>query len=387
MIKSLESTQTPVYLEHYADPGGPPRRVLVDRLPFSVGRSPSADLVLYSRQVSKKHSEIYSLRGVFRVRDLESANGTLVNGQRVKDTALADGDLIHVADVGLRFGHEPLAGPRLPDASVTERTPRMCTGSPTSVSKYLGEMLAERRAVAVFQPIVFLSSGRVMGYEALGRGNHPNLTASPAELFRLAGDSNLAVQLSAAFRSIAVPEAARLPRRAFIFMNLHPMELAEANFIESLESLRRAFPDDRQLVLELAEAAIPDPMILMAMREQFDKLCIGLAYDDFGAGASRLKEFADVRPDFVKFDMSLIRGIDRAAPRQNLMRALLRLSNDLGVGTIAEGIETEEEAAWCKNLGCQFGQGYLFGRPQPLGVLGQDREDTLPMPSAGPPLK
>ena len=87
------------------------------------------------------------------------------------------------------------------------------------------------------------------------------------------------------------------------------------------------------------------------------------AYDDFGAGQARLIELSDIPPDYLKFDRGMIEGIESATPRQEMVSALLRVVRRLGVRVIAEGVETELVAAICQRLGCDLGQGYLFGRP------------------------
>ena len=94
-----------------------------------------------------------------------------------------------------------------------------------------------------------------------------------------------------------------------------------------------------------------------------------MAYDDFGAGQARLHELAEAPPNFIKLHLTLIRDIHQSHARQELVQALNHVSKDLGVDLIAEGIETEEEAAVCRGLGCRFGQGYLFGRPQSVAFL------------------
>jgi EAL domain-containing protein (putative c-di-GMP-specific phosphodiesterase class I) len=100
------------------------------------------------------------------------------------------------------------------------------------------------------------------------------------------------------------------------------------------------------------------------LRGQLHERGIGLAYDDFGSGQARLTELAEVPPDFIKLDKALIRDIHTATARQELVRALVRVSTDLGIRLIAEGIEAVEEMEVCIDLGCQFGQGFFFGRPQ-----------------------
>ena len=96
---------------------------------------------------------------------------------------------------------------------------------------------------------------------------------------------------------------------------------------------------------------------------------MGLAYDDFGAGQSRLMELAEVPPDVIKLDRSLIQGINDSQPRQDLVRALVKVMLDQGSEVLAEGVETESECAVCYELGCQLAQGFLIHHPATLDDL------------------
>jgi EAL domain-containing protein (putative c-di-GMP-specific phosphodiesterase class I) len=90
-----------------------------------------------------------------------------------------------------------------------------------------------------------------------------------------------------------------------------------------------------------------------------------MAYDDFGAGQARLQEIAEIPADIVKFDMALIRDIHRAPPKkQQMIEQLVKIVTDLGSQTLAEGVETEEEAVVCRQMGFQLCQGYLTGKPE-----------------------
>ena len=91
------------YLEHYPEPGGPPQRIVVEPLPFRIGRSPDANFIIYSRQVSKEHTEIYRVQRDFRIRDLGSTNGTFVNGRPIIATNIADGDVIRLGPVVMTY--------------------------------------------------------------------------------------------------------------------------------------------------------------------------------------------------------------------------------------------------------------------------------------------
>ena len=114
---------------------------------------------------------------------------------------------------------------------------------------------------------------------------------------------------------------------------------------------------------------VSDVAGMRKLRDRLHALGIGLAYDDFGAGQSRLAELAEAPPDFLKLDMKLMRGIDQAPARQEIVGALTEISSRLGVRVLAEGIETIEEAECCRRLGCHWAQGFLFGRPAPSGTF------------------
>ncbi len=102
------------------------------------------------------------------------------------------------------------------------------------------------------------------------------------------------------------------------------------------------------------------------MRSLLKRLDIKLAYDDFGVGQSRLNDLAEVAPDYVKFDMSLIRDIDGATPqRQQVVATLVQMVRNLGITSLAEGVETAGEDETCRQMGFDLGQGFLYGRPAP----------------------
>jgi EAL domain-containing protein (putative c-di-GMP-specific phosphodiesterase class I) len=130
--------------------------------------------------------------------------------------------------------------------------------------------------------------------------------------------------------------------------------------------MARQLTSHTQLVLEIHEAAISDPRQMRELKDRLRDLRVELAFDDFGAGQTRLAELTEARPDYLKFDMSLIRGIDQAGPeRQKLVNSLVSVTLDLGITPLAEGIETESESEVCRQLGFAMAQGYHFGRPLP----------------------
>jgi EAL domain-containing protein (putative c-di-GMP-specific phosphodiesterase class I) len=369
------------YLEHFPEPGGAAQRITLDRFPFQIGRSEKANFVIFSRRVSKEHARICMQNGdEYSIHDLSSTNGTFVNGKRIQDSPLVNGDILHVAHKEFRFGCHPTVPM---DVTTLGRTECGSEAFPLSLllrGKQLRELLNQHLVCAVFQPIVALDSGLVIGYESLGRGVHAELAESPVELFDLAEKCQLAAELSRSFRQAGVKEAKQLDSRLRLFFNLHPSEMPNDRLLSSLCEAQEILGEDRAIVLEVHENVVTDTATLCRLRARLNQLGIGLAYDDFGSGQARLAELAEAPPDFVKLDMKLIRDVDQSRARQDLVLALARLCSTLGVQLIAEGIESKEEATTCLQLGCQFGQGYLFGRPQPLAALHPGTRSTSRIP-------
>ena len=114
-------------------------------------------------------------------------------------------------------------------------------------------------------------------------------------------------------------------------------------------------------------------------------LDIQLAFDDFGVGRARLVELGEVRPDYLKFDMDLTRNIEHAsAKRQELVALFATLANNLGIQTLAEGVETRECHEILVQMGFQLGQGFYYGRPSPISKYTVDEEPQMEKPSIDP---
>ena len=362
----VPAQSAPPFLERYPEQGGPVEQIPLCKLPFTIGRAETCDHVIYSSKVSREHALIVRTDDSFAVRDLDSTNGTFVNGQRTPEHPLDDGDILHVAHVEFRFRHEArpvAANPRA--GSRADQTQMMPTERPDSLirgAQLLEEMLKTEAVEILYQPIVDLESRVVVGYEALGRGKHPQLPSSPDTLLQLAAQCGLVIRLSRLWGKLAVTRCKHLPRDAKIFVNLHAQDLAESDFHKSLAGLRRV-AKGRPIVIEIAEASVTDVADMARHKDALTNLGFEFAYDDFGAGQARLLELTDMPPNYLKLDKSLIAGIDLAASRRDMVAALLSVTDTLGVQVIAEGIETEEAATICHELGCVMGQGYLFSRP------------------------
>lgn len=213
-----------------------------------------------------------------------------------------------------------------------------------------------------FQPIVSTSRKTITAYEALLRGANQE---SAASILRRVPPGELA-----AFDREARRTALELVTRLKLPVPLH-LNVTQGGMSDTTRSVRELHEFAREsglrpdrLVLEIAEHEI-----LRDVRE-FSRAVgalraagVRLAIDDFGEAWAALNLLADYQPDFIKLDMNLIRGIQSHAPRQALVRSVLGACKDLGIQTIAEGVETEGEYRWLRAQGLTLFQGYLFAPP------------------------
>lgn len=223
------------------------------------------------------------------------------------------------------------------------------------------QVLAEEAFYPVYQPIRDFVNGRTAGSEALSR--FPGEQARPPnEWFADAFAAGLGSQLEVAAIRAALAGANGLPAEAYLSVNVSPTTIIDGAFGTMLADAARV----RRLVLEITEhAAVEDYVALDTALQPLREQGVALAIDDAGAGFSSLQHIVRLRPDIIKLDMSLIRAIDREAPRRALASALVYFAADTGCTIVAEGIETEAERATLQGLGISLGQGYLFGRPGP----------------------
>ena len=359
------------YLESLVPGGRQLRRNPLHPLPVRVGRLSGLSLTLASESVSKEHAELFLRGAALYVRDLGSKNGTFVNGERVLEAPLQEGDILHFAQVEYRVGRQEIdevAEQELEPSTVSISEMRL-PHQFDERTRELPELLHGRQVTSVFQPIVSLPSGALAGYEALGRGRHPRLPEAPLELFRIAASVGAEAELSRLLRETALELVVAKGSLSALFLNIHHAELETPGLVAAVVEARQKVPQLR-LTLEIHEGALADPESVARvdqLRTVLSRSGVGIAYDDFGARQARLLELAEVPPHYLKFDMSFIRGIDSApVTRQRLLTSLVSVARDMLVYTVAEGVETAEEADVCMHIGFTHAQGFFFGRPRPI---------------------
>ncbi len=232
--------------------------------------------------------------------------------------------------------------------------------------RVLREIIQDGAVRTLVHAVFDLSTMVPVGYEALSRGPESSEFERPDKLFKVAYDNDLVLRLERLCRKKAIEAAANLPADRILFLNVEPDAVADPDLREVLTTTLLAQSDitpDR-VVLEITErSAITDFTMFRSTLEYLRALGFHVAVDDAGAGYGSLQCLAEVRPDWLKIDMSLVRDCDADEVRASLIASLVVFAGRLGVKLVAEGIETEAELRCLRDLGVGYGQGFLFTLP------------------------
>jgi len=224
-----------------------------------------------------------------------------------------------------------------------------------------------RQVSVVFQPIVDLASTQVMGYEALARGPDDSHFAMPTAMFQYAYQAGRAFELDWVCRAAAFRAAltAALPSDLTLFVNAEPAALRTECPPDLLETIRAGI-SQLNIVVELTERYLTDdPAAVLDAVAAARAEGLGIAIDDIGAERSSLAMMPLVHPDVIKLDLSLIHGSPDIAVARTI-NGVLAEAERTGAIILAEGVETSKHAQMASAMGATMGQGWRYGRPQPL---------------------
>jgi diguanylate cyclase (GGDEF)-like protein/PAS domain S-box-containing protein len=271
----------------------------------------------------------------------------------------------------------------------------------TRLTRRLDMESALRQAVSVgefsvvYQPVIRLDSGKVEAFEALLRWHRPHETVDPAEFIPVAEQTGLIDSIGAWVLEQACREAVRWdeddPDRggARVAVNVSARQLHNGALVAVLD---RVLSDTRieasRVCLEVTETQLmSDAVASIEVLMDLKRRGISLSIDDFGTGYSSLSYLKRLPVDTLKIDRSFVAGLGESTTgRQDsaIVEATIRMAQALGLAVVAEGVETPQQCAELRWLGCDYGQGWLFGRPQPPGTHGSTPATTVPSPRRGP---
>jgi len=218
----------------------------------------------------------------------------------------------------------------------------------------------------LFQPLVELSSGRLAGFEALARWNHARLGAiSPDAFIPIVQKSGYINTLTRKLLEKTFAAAPLLPFTLRLSINLFPLQLMDEMLPGQIAAVaeQSGYQLDR-LTVEMTEGALLNNLsCAQAVARELKELHCRLSLDDFGAGHSSLIHLHALPFDEVKIDRSLIHAMSNSRASRSIVAAVVSLGRDLGLETVAEGVETAEEAGLLREMQCGLAQGWHFGRP------------------------
>ena len=218
------------------------------------------------------------------------------------------------------------------------------------------KLILEGQVTSVYEPIVEVATRTVFGYEALARGPEGTDLHSPLAMFGGAEEHGLVYQLDCLCRRSGLAGALDLPAGTKLFLNMRPSTIHDPSF--QPEALCRT----------LEQESIENFSMFREARDFYGSMGFQIALDDTGAGYASLEAVMELSPEFIKVDRAFVSGIDEDPARRELLRALRTVAESIGAQIIGEGLDTLEELSTLGELGVRYGQGWLFGKPQPLGI-------------------
>lgn len=236
----------------------------------------------------------------------------------------------------------------------------------SSVFAGLREILCGKAPTAVFQPIIDMSAGEIVGYEGLIRGPSDSALHTPQNLFRAARQCELSLEVEQICREITLQRFVDLSLPGKLFLNVSPECLTQPNARndETISFIKSIGLNPERVIIELTESQPTyDYSVLREAAIYYRSVGFEIAIDDLGEGFSSLRLWSELRPEYVKIDMHFIQGINLDPVKLHFVQSIQQIAENSGSRVIAEGIETSGELMVLRDIGVPYGQGYLIARP------------------------
>ncbi|MBB2962605.1 diguanylate cyclase (GGDEF)-like protein [Methylobacterium sp. R2-1] len=294
--------------------------------------------------------------------------------------AESDADtVLHAADLAMYQGKREGRGTYrvFEDSMDTELRER------AALEAELREAIEHGAIEPFYQPVVSLPQRDCVGLEVLARWRHPTRgLLGPDQFIPIAEETGMIADLSYHLLRQACLDARSWPSHLLLAINIAPQQFQDRDLAQRiLAILAETGLSPRRLEVEITETAlVQDLEAARTTLTSLQNLGVRIALDDFGTGYSSLYHLRELKFDKLKIDRSYVDTITMSEERAKLVDAIIKLGSSLGLVTTAEGIETDASVAWLSGQGCNFGQGYLFGKPMPKG-------EVMRMLQAGPRLE
>ena len=242
-----------------------------------------------------------------------------------------------------------------------------------AVESELRQAIDKGQLKLLYQPIIYLPTEELAGFEALVRWEHPKLgLLNPADFVPIAEESDLIVKLGAYVLRRAVQDAQRWNKEfrrpespIFVSVNISSRQLFRPDLINEIRHIiGRSILPKGALRLEITETLVMDnPEQATAMLDQLALAGAGLSLDDFGTGYSSLSYLQSFPFDTIKVDRALVHGSAENTSGSTIMRSIVALAHELGKKVVAEGVEIDGDVNFLRSIGCEYAQGFLYGAP------------------------
>ncbi len=357
------------------------------QVPFLIGRRSNSDLPLDCTSVSGAHAELLIENDEIWIEDLDSTNGTFVNGVRIGETRkLQKGDVVQFGSMVFQVArNKDKASPVI----FRDAVQTIESDIPESPEGRFHRLLRVG-VVPFFQPVFNIATDEIAGYEVLGRGRMPGL-CTPEEMFAAAFKMEKTVELSESLRKHGIEVAdANFSSGKLIFVNTHSYELLSDRLGESLARIRAVYPD-RNFILEIPATILEVSEKMSVIDAATRDLNIDLSVYDLNCDIVQLAKLQQLAPKVVKVSVDLIRDIEKANHREHkLISTIVKMLLELDIQPMAEKVETAGEHETIKQLGFQLAQGYHYGEPssiedclEPGSTAASDRQRSHANPSQG----
>lgn len=337
------------------------RDFLIDLLSFHVEKVDEAEYAVLFDNASLQNIALPDLCVLYRLAVRSELNQDVMqlSGQHLDVTA----GYAHVRTQG-----ENHLGPSLFDAIHTAKDIAKGSYDPKKLRLLdeFNDLIHSRRLDIHYQPILNFRTGEILGWEALARGPGDGHFHRPAALFHFAEEFGCIFALEQLCRELSIQRFGPRSADQKLFINIHPRTLSDPDFRsgKTLQFVREAGYRPEHFVLEITERHnVRDFGLFHKTLDHYRRQGFLVALDDVGVGHSGLWSVAEIRPDFIKMDMSLIRGIDANPVKRALMEAFVSFADKIDCKVVAEGIETRTELSCLMSIGVHFGQGFYLARP------------------------
>ncbi|MCI0492529.1 MAG: FHA domain-containing protein [Planctomycetes bacterium] len=354
-ITFSSKTRSKPSVEFYSDGASEPRRVTIDKCPFRIGRVETSDLRIDSAQVSREHAEIVERSGVWLIRDLGSMNGTQVNGKRVTEAMLADGDIVKLAETELTFL-----------ASAAAQFQRMATQpSPSRDLPYVtksvpAEIVAARALIeatlwqAIPIELNWVVSFRHSTMEAVftGLSTNEGLT-NPQPLFRSNHCAGLRYRELYRQRSLELARERSLATRLFVPVDAAEIESPNPLLVE-LERIQDVLPSGWELGITISLPVVLESTQVGGFYQTLRNQGLLIAYDQFQGNGGQVMQIDALVPDYLVLSESMTKGLHETRQPMRRLESVIAVCEELAIKPVLPPCNCERTIDLCRQSGCDL---------------------------------